>query len=173
MSTYLFLDTETTGLDVERHGVWEIAYAIDDGPIKQSFVRGHDITTADPKALEINRYYDRFPYDSFSYDWSAAEEFEEELKRSAEGLFLVGSNPAFDNRFLVKRWGERPWNYRMIDLAAYAMPYFGWVVPEGMANIAKALDIEEHDHSAAKDVEVLRKCFYALQQKYNLERAFA
>lgn len=164
--TYLFLDTETTGLDVETHAVWEIAYAIDDGPIHQSFV-WHDFKNADPKALEINNYGERMP-DLF-YDWNAAALFEQELQHVAKDQFLVGSNPAFDNRFLVKRWGHRPWNYRMIDLATYAMPHFGWSTPEGMAKIAKELGVEEHDHSAAKDVDVLRQCFFKIKNRYDFE----
>jgi len=165
--TYLFLDVETTGLDVGVHEVWEIAYAIDDGPIRTAFVP-HTLDNADPKALEINNYWARFDQ---APDLSGL--FEQNLRDLAQEQYLVGSNPAFDHRMLLKRWGSTPWHYRMIDLAAYAMPYFGWNVPEGMAQIARSLDITEGDHSAARDVETLRECFYALQQKYNLERAFA
>jgi oligoribonuclease (3'-5' exoribonuclease) len=160
--TYLFLDTETTGLDVEKHEVWEIAYAIDDGPIKSAFVP-HRLTNADPKALEINGYMSRF----FDLpDSSVDTEFENELIDAAQGQYLVGSNPAFDHRMLLKRWGSTPWHYRMIDVATYAMPYFGWWVPEGLARITKGLDIEENDHTAAKDVDVLRQTFYKLQSAY-------
>ena len=161
--TFLFLDTETTGLDVEKHEVWEIAYAIDDGPIKSHVVQ-HSLANADPKALDINGYNTRFrgvPADFLL--------FEKELRAAAQDQFLVGSNPAFDQRFLVKRWGERPWEYRMIDIATYAMPYFGLVVPEGLAFITNALDIESGDHTAAKDVEVLRNAFYKLQDMYRME----
>lgn len=163
--TFIFLDTETTGLDVEKHEVWEIAYAIDDGPILTSFVK-HDIRGADPKALEINGYVDRFHLEN---GWEETAIWENDLIDAAKGHYLVGSNPAFDQRFLVKRWGERPWEYRMIDIATYAMPYFGLVVPEGLAFITNALDIESGDHTAAKDVEVLRNAFYKLQDMYRME----
>jgi len=158
--TFIFLDTETTGLDVEKHEVWEIAYAIDDGPIKTAFVP-HYFEDPDPKALEINGYYDRIGIPDTG--------FEAVLREEARGHYLVGSNPAFDQRFLVKRWGERPWEYRMIDIATYAMPYFGLVVPEGLAFITQELEIESGDHTAAKDVEVLRNAFYKLQDLYRLE----
>lgn len=170
--TYLFLDTETTGLDVEKHGVWEIAYAIDDGPIKTHFVY-HTLVNADPKALEINGYRDRYDPQIHGRNFAGlGEAFEDELRLAAEGQFLVGSNPAFDHRMLLRRWGSTPWHYRMIDIATYAMPYFGWEVPEGLARITRALDIEENDHTAAKDVEVLREAFYKLQRLYKEEGAY-
>ena len=37
--TYVYLDCETTGLDPERHEIWEIAFAVDGGEIQSSFVR--------------------------------------------------------------------------------------------------------------------------------------
>ena len=56
--TLVYLDTETTGLDYRRHAVWEIAYAVDDGPVRSSIV-SHDLFDADPEALQLNGYYDR------------------------------------------------------------------------------------------------------------------
>jgi DNA polymerase III alpha subunit (gram-positive type) len=157
---YIFLDTETTGLLHSVHDVWEIAYAINNGPIHSSFVE-HDIESADPKALEINGYKDRFKgLPQFP------QLFEMNLQEAGKNATLVAANPAFDNGFLVARWGFRPWQYRMLDISTYAMPYFDWKIPEGLATVAKCLDISAPDHTAAEDVNVLRQCFYKLAHAY-------
>ncbi|MCW6010335.1 hypothetical protein K1W54_38170 [Micromonospora sp. CPCC 205371] len=64
MSTLAFIDLETTGLDPERHHIWEIG-AIVRGHRDESFngewrieLRPH-LNTADPIALRIGRFYER------------------------------------------------------------------------------------------------------------------
>lgn len=63
--TLVYLDTETTGLDPAVHQVWEIGYAVDDGPIVSGFVR-HDPPTLDYASLQaalVNGYVGRYgPY---------------------------------------------------------------------------------------------------------------
>jgi oligoribonuclease (3'-5' exoribonuclease) len=46
--TLVFLDTETTGLDPNRHEIWEVAYAVEDDPIVSGSVH-HSLRNADPE----------------------------------------------------------------------------------------------------------------------------
>ena len=156
----VFLDTETTGLDPERHEVWEIAYAVDDGPIESAVVP-HTLSHPDPKALKLNGYLDRGDVEP---DWA----FEELLRASLKGATLVGANPVFDATFLRTRWQSAPWRHRLWDVEAYAAGVLGLDVLMGLAGVALALrhlghEIPEPDHTAAGDVATLRACFRALQ----------
>jgi len=163
--TLLYLDTETTGLDPDRHEVWEIAYAIDDGPVLSSFV-AHSVVGAEPAALRINNYLSRFVGVPF-----CGVTFEIALREAAEGATLVGANPAFDAAFLRARWGVTPWRYRLLDIEAYAMPALGLSTPAGLSKVAESLrdigfEIPEPDHSAGADVATLRAIHLALGDIY-------
>ena len=164
----IFLDTETTGLDPDRHEVWEIAYAIDDGPIESGVVL-HSLRYADPTALVMNGYWRRAP--SVDADQSAGDlaGFEGGLRSALKGATIVGANPAFDAAFLRARWGETPWHYRLWDIEAYAAGVHGLNSLSSLSTIASVLrdlghDIPTPDHSAAGDVATLRASFYALHK---------
>lgn len=159
---FVYLDTETTGLDPNRHQVWEIAYAVDDEPIQSSFV-AHDPVTADPQALRMNGYLERAGY---ALDLFGSLIFETKLREALDGATLVAANPAFDAAFLRARWGVTPWRYRMLDVEAYAMGALGWDEPRGLRDIAAELGIDAPDHTAAKDVAVLRECHRSLRKLY-------
>lgn len=158
----IFLDTETTGLDPRRHEVWEIAYAVGDGPILHGIVR-HSFTNPDPLALKLNGYLDR------AVDAKIDPMFERDLRLALEGSTVVGANPAFDTAFLRIRWDDVPWHHRLWDIEAYAAGVLCLNSLKGMAGVSEALrergwQIPRPDHSAAGDVAALRASFYALQK---------
>ena len=159
MSPLVYLDTETTGLDPFRHDVWEIAWAVDDGPVQTMQLR-HSLTNADVAALRINRYVDR-------WDKAATEAAEAGLRNDLEGATLVCSNPSFDEAFLRQRWGRTYWHHRKIDIATYAMPALGLDRPVGLATIAERLGMRAPDHTARVDVLVLRACYVKLAAWYD------
>lgn len=155
----VFLDTETTGLDPQRHEVWEIAYAVDDGPILSGIVT-HSLRYADQKALDMNGYHQRGLM-------SEPSDIDALCRNALEGATVVGSNPAFDTAFLRQRWGVAPWHHRLWDLSAYAAGVHGLNSLPGLASIAAVLtnlghEVPTPDHSAAGDVATLRACFFAL-----------
>lgn len=162
--TYVYLDTETTGLDPYVHEVWEIAYAVDDGPILSAFV-SHRLATADGTALDLNGYTSRF-------NPALVEAlFDAQAKEDLAGATLVGANPAFDAGFLRHRWRAAPWHHRLLDVETYAMPALGLAKPAGLAGITARLremghDIPEPDHTAAADVATVRACHLALRDIY-------
>ena len=163
----VFLDTETTGLDPDRHEVWEIAWAVNDGPIRSTQLP-HSLRHADPTALSMNGYTKRGGVTLLE----ASIKLESEVKEALTGSILVAANPAFDASFLRARWGAAPWHYRLWDLEAFAAGVLSMSEPKGLAFIAEALghygfDIPKPDHSAAADVATLRASFRALQDINN------
>jgi len=163
--TFVYLDTETTGLDPDRHEIWELAYAVDNGRI-ESGVMFHSLRHADPKALAMNGYWERCGGSP-----EAWAELEGGVRFALDGATIVAANPAFDAAFLRARWGVTPWRYRMLDVEAYAMGALGWDEPRGLKDIRTELtmlghDIPEPDHTASGDVATLRACHYALAGIY-------
>ncbi|WP_406730942.1 hypothetical protein [Streptomyces sp. NBC_01794] len=131
-----FIDTETTGLDTRKHDAWEIAVILrrpgvtDREYLFQIRTSLHD---ADPKALEINRHSERFavPAGEFAIEISdevtplTEADLMHDLMAILDGAMLVGSNPAFDDRFLSKIFHEAGvaprWHYRTVDIATMAV----------------------------------------------------
>lgn len=171
---YCYVDTETTGLDEERHGIWELAYAIDEEEVQSSVV-SHSLVNADDVALEVGNYWQRMYTEPFSSHeatiWEGATKHR--LFDHEDTLYIVGANPGFDIRFLLKRWGSLPFHHRPIDIETYAMAALGPivsdepVVPQGLHAICETLrslgwDIPLPDHSAGGDVTATRTAFKAL-----------
>ncbi|MFI7890954.1 hypothetical protein ACIFUY_06775 [Streptomyces sp. CACIS-1.16CA] len=153
-----FIDTETTGLDPDHHDAWEIA-VIHRRP-------GHpdaeylwqirvSLAEADPEALDINHYHQRFavPTGELAVRMATGEMPENravtgrdlmlDLMAILDNSVLVGSNPAFDERFLTKLFnsaGATPaWHYRTIDIATLAAGFMWAQEPELMAKDTKPI----------------------------------
>lgn len=171
--SFVYLDTETTGLDPINHEIWEIAYAEGAGEIKSAFLPMDNFSTADVQALMVGNFHRRFqaPLD----DWATVD-FNDDLRIALEGNTLVGANPMFDANFLRFGWWKDhakpdPWRYRLLDIDAYAMGALGFDEPRGLHHITSALrergfEIATPDHTAAGDVAAVRDCHVALQKMY-------
>ena len=167
--TLVFLDTETTGLDPAKDQIWEIAYAINHGPVYSTVVP-HSITPP-PEVAEINGYYGR----GDSLNLVQSELLVAGLREALDGATLVGANPSFDAGFLRARWGETPWHYRMLDVESYAMGALGWDSPKGLKDVYAALvelgyELPAPNHTAAGDVATTQAAYYALRQHYEALR---
>lgn len=163
MSDLIFLDTETTGLEYDKHEIWEIAWAVNDGPVEERILV-HSLKTADPKALDLNGYHIRYPEGARSKGPMTDLEVRSVLADNT----IVCANPTFDRFFMYFRWGHEPYHYRSIDIESMAMLVFGWERPRGLKDVAAELrqrmyNIPDPDHTAGVDVEVLRACFNALR----------
>lgn len=110
----VFVDVETTGLDPDRHEIWEIALI---APFSQrsvyEFQRRPNLLTAEPRALDISRFYERFEGEDGSDAWIA-----EQVAQITAGSVLVGIGPWFDAAFLerfLRRNGFAPaWDHRLV-----------------------------------------------------------
>lgn len=133
-----FIDTETTGLDPDQHEIWEIAVIMrhpGGGDWESHYqlrkAELHLIHSADPKALEIGRYYERLIVsDDCGYAQidgtgkpcaMSYKTLVHDLTRLLDGAVLVGSNPAFDAAFLRNFLDAAPWHYRTVDIATLAV----------------------------------------------------
>jgi len=117
----VFIDLETTGLDIERHEIIEFGCVIakqieqkNSGP-KLEFVeeieikiKPRHIETASPEGLKINGYNET--------DWKDAVALEDALSiisKKTEGSIMVAQNVAFDWAFLEKAFLETNIKSRM------------------------------------------------------------
>lgn len=152
MSKIAFLDTETTGLDHERHEVWEIGLITRDGDVDTEYLwqLWPDLTLADPTGLRISRFYEREQLTrTGDYGQAAIElvlttsdrgsfEFEQwqprtpkqvaaELARLLDGRTIIGAVPSFDANFLttfLRSEGEAAtWHYHLVDVENVAVGY--------------------------------------------------
>lgn len=117
----IFLDTETTGLDVTRHEVWEFAaveYSTEslvlDDPVGEHHLVWEPtwMEQADPGAIRVNKYYSRtrgMEYtteedgvDPSGHSFSDPYEAAKYIAWVCEDAIIVGNNPGFDEKFLEK-----------------------------------------------------------------------
>lgn len=131
MNRICFLDLETTGLDSDRHQIWEIGLIVREikspteagleipGPDEEYLWRIEpDLTLADPNGLRIGRYYERTDEMQRSrmpgvrnladlkpqqhQIWSDPHTVAAALARILDGSHIVGAVPSFDAEFLKR-----------------------------------------------------------------------
>ena len=139
----LFIDTETTGLDPERHTILQIAWCIEDlsGNIinhDDFYIRPdrEDWRLADKEAISVNRLTE----EKFNHLQSITKQeayerirlIRNKLDDDPNQNFWIGKNPEFDLNFIGSFLGHRgrntfPWkrairnscNHRLIDINPY------------------------------------------------------
>lgn len=131
----MFLDTETTGLDPERHEIWEVAYALathdeEGGTLAIDemvhFFLPVTLIGADSVALDIGKFWERHPVD-LERKRRPAGFWLECLARDCAGRKIVGAVPNFDTERLerlLRRAGlTANWHYHLIDIEALVLGY--------------------------------------------------
>lgn len=155
------VDVETTGLELDQD-IWEIAVAIGEQPVQVSMVP-HSLQNANPVALSLNGYWDRFSWNGVN------READIKFREMLTGKTIVGANPAFDADRLRRRWGAQVWHYRMVDIESMAAVLFDWDKPKGLAGVIEHLasfgkyNLPNPDHSAAADVVATREVYRILR----------
>lgn len=181
----IVLDTETTGLDQNRHQPWEVAWCditpavAGDAPLASLPVRTmllpHTVEGADPVALEIGRYEERFVGEVATPDevrdlWGLLGGDIPEPKRRP---VVIGSNPGFDVGMLgslFHRHGlySNPAYQRCTDVSEIARWGLGWVsseshLPLGLGLLTERLGVQNADaHTAASDVRATCEVYMRL-----------
>jgi DNA polymerase III epsilon subunit-like protein len=159
VSGVVFVDTETTGLDPDRHEIWEVGLIVPESTrithpdrpdsyedAEHRWFLPVDLATADVVALNIGRYHDRHP-DGHSYQPTPEEFtptdprlFAEQFAKLTWGKHLAGAVVSFDAERLAKLLranGACPgWHYHLIDVEALAVGYLAGMDDNLRANIA-------------------------------------
>lgn len=160
-------DCETTGTDPTSHVAWEVAVVrreldgTESRRLWQIRPNRAELFIADPKALEICRFEERFAVpngadaadmtptltggDPIPLDFlDAAQQMYDVL----EGTVMVGSNPHFDASFLHQlfRVNKDPWHYRpvcAVTLAAGRLRALGaaWEMPFSTTDLSAAVGV--------------------------------
>lgn len=146
-----FVDIETTGLDVDRHDIFEIAIIADEE--EYVWAMAPHLENADPTALRITRFYERF-------EPSAQKVFQPrplvaaQVARALAGRNIVGAVPSFDARFLepfLRAYGQAPaWHYHLVDVEALAAGMLGVEPPWDSADLAAKVGVHPDDVRFAK-----------------------
>ena len=152
----IFLDTETTGLNPEKHRIVEIAYKVVDSISRRVIVSYESIVAqplevwaaADPDSLTING----FTWEQALHGQServVASEIENDLNRlelgQKEGVFIC-QNPSFDRAFFLQLINA--------DVQeAYEWPYH-WL---DLASMYWAICLTQHEHPFTKESEISKK----------------
>lgn len=129
----IFLDSETTGLNPEKHRIVEIAFRIFDSAVKK-FVVSYDALLsqpeevwdrADPQSLEINGLTWDTNLKGKTEERVAAEVIEifNHAHLKEQGGVFIGQNPSFDRAFFsqiipIEVQEEYHWPYHWLDLAS-------------------------------------------------------
>lgn len=187
MNAIAFTDTETTGLDPDAgHDIWELAIVRRDPrpgyETKVLYQVRPNLDKADPKALEIGGYNDRFivpdGHDACRIDVATNEVLplplmtvQQRVRRLLHRSVMVGSNPGFDAAFLKKLLdGSTPWHYRTVDVVAMAATrldlFSQQVMPWRSEDISRRLGVEppgkDARHTALGDALWVRDMFDAI-----------
>lgn len=143
MTRLAFFDTETTGLDPDRHDIWEVGLILVDEEHPTEIIKTKswlldrvDLVRANPMSLEIGGFHQRHPKgweliekpDKVTPHTTNHLEFAIKFGRLTYGAHLIGAVPSFDEERLRKLFLERGfqpgWHYHPIDIEAMAA---GWL----------------------------------------------
>lgn len=157
-----FVDTETTGLDPDRHEIWEVGLLLES--INDDGVREHqayqwqlpvDLGRADPVALRIGRFHERRRADDQLYPLTV---FARDFAGMTRGCHLVGAVPSFDEerlRKLLRSNGACPeWHYHLVDVEALVAGKLGIEPPWDSDELSRAVGVEPDEdarHTALGD----------------------
>lgn len=127
MSDVVFVDTETTGLDPDRHEIWEVGLiyqrAESDEWTEASWQLPVDLGRADAFALSVGQFHIRRRPGSLS----SLDAFSTMFAKLTRGKHLAGAVVSFDEerlRKLLRANGACPeWHYHLIDVEALAVGY--------------------------------------------------
>lgn len=177
MAKLAFVDTETTGLDPDRHHIWEVGLILrdtdtDEPDTEYVWQFEVDLSTADAKALEVGRFHDRYATDADGYvvEW-LRRDWAETFARLTWGAHLVGAVVSFDEerlRRLLRGSGQCPgWYYHLVDVEALAAGVLRVQPPWSSRELWRLMNVsvpEDERHTALGDARVVRDVYDAVMR---------
>lgn len=135
MTKLAFVDTETTGLDAQRHEIWEVGLITkpymkpDEEWREMSWLLPVDLGLADPVALDIGRFHDRHPQGygttNSAMELTGLADFAADFAEWTRGAHLIGANISFDEerlRHLLQANGAAAsWHYHKPDVESMVL----------------------------------------------------
>lgn len=167
---FVFLDTEATGLDLERHDLTEISWIVrfEDGhEIERQYFPEHTLDAADEDALELTGYHERIA----DRPRTPMAEWLPRFLEDADGAIIVGAVPDFDIRQLYKACRrlqlEPTWDHHLLDVETLALPLIapGPEAPRSLSRTCEALGVahdEDQAHGALYDAQQVKRVFDAI-----------
>lgn len=174
---YLFLDTETTGIE-ERDQIWNLAYVLENEDGSRSIERDLLIEHSSAPShwvLENTKYYERLSIDAYRHQMFAVTMFlandcakllEPGDTLRSNDVYMIGAVPAFDDRMIRKNPyflvspEQIPYNYHVIDVEAVIMGKLGLAVPPKMKEMEALTGIANTNaHEALADARHARDLF--------------
>ena len=180
LETFTFVDTETTGLDLDTHEVWEIAVGRMwrrqpdrgfSGCVESWQIKDVPLDTADAAALEIGNFMIRYDAEravSHSFTVDKFDEYcdvvthdgEDEVHTKSQ---VVACNVGFDVGFLSKVWDRAtanrtyPWSFRHVEFESVMA---GWITAAGAFMMpsgeqAHVMDVRWRSRSMYEAISVL------------------
>jgi hypothetical protein len=181
-----FVDCETTHLDAEIGEAWEVAvilreqHGAETTDTEYCWQFAPVLTNADPEALRIGRFHERYkvpPTSGAAFTAHESGHITPMTRREAvdaivsvlSGALIVGSNPGFDERHLRKLLGpgNSQWHYRPYDIVQLAAvklgAYAAGPLPWRAHVLSRAVGVEppseEAAHTALGDARWARDVF--------------
>jgi len=164
---FVFVDTEATGLDLDRCDLTEISWIVrfEDGrEVERQYFPEHTLDGADDEALTLTHYHERIA----PQPRTPMKQWLTQFLEDAKGAVLVGAVPDFDARQLAKackRLGvEATWDHHLLDVETLAMPLISPKpeIPRSLAKTCDALGVA-HDrgqaHGALYDAQQTKAVF--------------
>ena len=171
----VYIDIETTGLDVSRHEIVEIALITEwFGELDRwhARIRPRHVWSADPKALELNGYSEE--------EWENAMTLDQAVlqisARIPDRCHLVGYNPSFDWEFVRKVLHDAGYNRRRVYLIDVMTLVHEHCMAAGQPRLSLDATREflgmplEGSHRAMKDAEDTRRLYHRLIRAGWLDR---
>lgn len=180
MSKKLFVDLETTGLDVNRHGICQISGIVEiDGNVVEEFdfsVKPYPLDEISAEAVAINGYsHEKAGIAPSECYLKVIDIFSRYIDRfnKLDKFVWVGQNPTFDYGFLDKFFKKNRndylyayINYRKIDLITISafLAECGVISIKSckLVDVAQAVGVPLQAHNALSDIRAVRDIY----QKY-------
>lgn len=166
---YLFLDTETTGLQ-EKDQIWQLAWQLDDAEKRVNIAKDNVLIAHEqrPSAWTLKETQYAKYFSEISGEVRCETLLQAVLKiphsTTADPIYLVGNNPAFDERMMRRQIGDNwapPWNYHVIPVEILVMGRFIMDEPKRREELAKFAGLRERpSHEAYYDMKTTRELFY-------------
>jgi DNA polymerase III subunit epsilon len=165
MAQLVFVDLETTGLDLERHGIIEIACIFETDGKREATDLQSLVNPGDVEHTEAAAAVHKIPREAIDMAPPLLEVLRHFDSRCADGAIVSGWNTKFDEAFLYKAYRQcgLPWrfDYHIFDVwSLYKHLQLIGKLPHdlhlGLGTIARHFNIVhdgEDGHRASIDVE--------------------